>query len=203
MEPRGNESNGVRAFDVRDPVSPTGDAFAADADACAREIGLSENHSAAFLRLVPTDLEFQARVLLRKRFKLVVDALPQTCCRLGPEAWTEFQRYGRSSAPAQMEQVCHDVLAFAEYLCALRCGVCPLELNRARFTCRRRTLVVHLVIAIPAGGRRRPCVQILLRSQSQRWQEWLLYPSLGRAMPHAALAACCVTKKSLARRRIP
>ena len=66
------------------------DAFVADPVAFVRGLGLAEADRDRFLRLVPADLEFQARVLLRKRFVLVRDILPRTCENLGDEAWPEF-----------------------------------------------------------------------------------------------------------------
>src|SRR5947209_20154994 len=59
------------------------DAFAANAAATADFLGLSDAERSAFLSLKPDDLEFQARVLLRKRFEAVQRLLPLTCASLG------------------------------------------------------------------------------------------------------------------------
>ena len=48
------------------------DAFALDPLALARRLDLRERDQPLFLQLDPADLEFQARVLVRKRFVLVM-----------------------------------------------------------------------------------------------------------------------------------
>jgi hypothetical protein len=153
------------------------DAFAADAVAFVREIDLGESHRPAFVRLVPADLEFQARVLLRKRFDSVREALPQTCRALGQEAWSQFQRYGRSNGPTGSNLACRDALGFAWHLFNARAAaLCPLEFNRVQFAGKRRRLAFHFLLAAPtARAPRRPCAQLFLRVPSKRWHEWLVH----------------------------
>src|SRR5687767_8469200 len=75
------------------------DAFATDLVAVVWQIGLRESDRQAFLQLWPADLEFQANILLRKRFDVIRRTLPRTCRNLGRDAWLEFQPFARPSRP--------------------------------------------------------------------------------------------------------
>ncbi len=150
------------------------DSFAADAPAFVRQIELREEDQASFLKLIPADLEFQARTLLRKRFDLVRHRLPKTCGAMGEAAWLEFVRYGRSHAPAGKYPALTDALGFAQYLTEARPDVlCRRELNRCRFALGPRRFALHLVAA--QNRRQIPRLQILLRRRSNAWREWLIY----------------------------
>ena len=150
------------------------DAFVSDPLALARRIGLRECDQPLFLQLDPVDLEFQARVLLRKRFDSVRPALPRTCGQLGAQARSEFHGYARLRWPAPENQVPEDVFGFCQHLHRSRPGsVCPLGWNRARFACGRRRFAVHWVKAMPFRGR--PGVQLLLRFRSGQRHEWQVW----------------------------
>lgn len=150
------------------------DAFAADPAAYARSIALRETDVATFIRLDPADLEFQARVLLRKRYGLVREVLPRTCENLGGDAWPEFVRYGRSHAPAGTEQTTTDALGFTRHLGQARpAALCPLERKRCQFVLGRRSFALHFVRCTHS-----PTLQVLRRQSETRWQEWLIYLSL-------------------------
>jgi hypothetical protein len=155
------------------------DAFAHNAGAFMREIDLRESDRAAFVRLAPADLEFQARVLLRKRFDHVQAALPQTCRALGGRAWPEFQRHGRSSAPTGPNAAMREARDFATHLARSGCpALHRAELNRVRFACEARRLAVYFVMMIPSAPTaqgRRPALQVLLRRRGQPWCEWSFY----------------------------
>lgn len=145
------------------------DAFATDPLALARRLGLRECDQSVFLQLVPTDLEFQARVLLRKRFDLVRQSLPRTCEELGNATWLEFQRYARMRWPAGEDHVTQDAFAFCQHLLQTRpASLCPLEWNRVQFVHGQRRLIVRWVKTMPG-------VQAFLRLPSGRWHEWLVW----------------------------
>ena len=152
------------------------DAFAADPIAVVAQIRLRESDCAMFLQLRPSDLEFQARILLRKRFVLVRQALPRTCQNLGDDAWPEFQRYGRPGGPTGKEMITEDAVGFCQHLRQIRpAALCAVETNRFRFAQRRRAFAFHFVMAMGSRGSRRPAVQVFLRRQPGRWHEWLVY----------------------------
>ena len=150
------------------------DAFAADPAAFVGSLGLEGQDRAMFLRLAPADLEFQARVLLRKRFVLVRDLLPATCENLGADAWPEFARYGRVAAHGGKTQTAEDAFGFSRHLLAHRSqALCPAELNRCRFVQERRRAAFH--IARPLDHAKRPALQVLCRIGRRRWREWTIY----------------------------
>lgn len=152
------------------------DAFAADARALARRLEVRECDEPAFVRLEVADLEFQARILLRKRFGLVGEALPQTCRDLGRDGWAEFLRYGRSTEPTLENQTTVDAFGFSRHLLRVRpASVCRLESNRARFADGRRRFALHVVRTISVRGRHRLGAQVFLRVRRRAWHEWLFY----------------------------
>ncbi|MEO6567283.1 MAG: hypothetical protein ABIO94_00860 [Opitutaceae bacterium] len=152
------------------------DAFQADANAFVRHSALREEDRTSFVRLVPAELEAQARVLLRKRFDLVRRLLPETCRKMGRDAWFEFERYGRSAAPARAAEVARDAAAFSEHLRATHAtALCLPEHNRARFVSAHRRLALHLVSVTPRNRTRRWGVQLLVRQRATRWRELMLF----------------------------
>jgi hypothetical protein len=152
------------------------DAFEADALAFLRQSALRAEDQATFLRLLPADLEAQARVLLRKRFDLVRRFLPETCRKMGHDAWREFQQYGRSAAPSRTAPVAGDAAGFCEYVQANQpSALCRIEYNRARFAGARRRLALHLVSVTPRNRTCRWGVQLLVRHGATRWRELMLF----------------------------
>ena len=152
-------------------------AFAADPVGVARELRLREADRPAFLRLRLVDLEFQARVLLRKRFDLVRLVLPQTFRNLGNDAWSEFQRCTENAPPLQTDQAqkIEDAFAFSRHLHRLRPrALCSVEASRAQFARGHARLGLRFIWAKTSRGSRRPGVQIFLR-RSARWDEYLVY----------------------------
>jgi hypothetical protein len=152
------------------------DAFAVDATAVARQMNLAAGELAAFVQLMPAELETQAVVLLRKRFDLVRRGLPRTCRALGREAWAIFQGYARTSWPKLERAAADDARGFCEALLCLRPeALCRVEYHRVRFLCSDRRWEVRLLDAVPFRRGFRPGLHIFLRRGVNRWHEWLLY----------------------------
>ncbi len=152
------------------------DAFAADRDAVAGRMGVRENDRTAFLQLVTSDLEFQARVILRKRFEVIRRLLPCTCERLGDEGWPAFLRYGRTALLAPKNAAAEDAVGFCQHLNHARPEVVwPVEFNRARFAQSPRKFACHFVRAIPSRRNRRPGLQFFVSLHPGSWHEWLVY----------------------------
>lgn len=144
------------------------DAFAADPRGLMQRLGVGEADRAMLLQLSPADLEFQARVLLRKRFDLVRRALPRTCAALGEIAWPEFFQFARSRPAADAKPFGADAVGFCEHVRLTRMGcVCQMERARVRFAGGRRRFAVHLG--------RGPVLHVFLRRRNARWQEWTLF----------------------------
>jgi hypothetical protein len=147
------------------------DAFAADPAAAIRQIGVQEQDRATMLQLSPRDLEFQARVLLRKRFVLVEKLLPATCGSLDGAAWPEFAKCSRSSRAGEGDPVVADAADFIRHLRrALPQVIDPMEAHRCEFAGRKHRLSLRLVLR--AGL---PLLHLLVRRGPDRWSEWQLH----------------------------
>ena len=152
------------------------DAFAANPTATVETLGLRASDHALFFQLQPADLEFQARVLLRKRFDPIRQVLPRTCAQLEEHGWTEFQRYGRTSPPAKGNPIAEDATRFCQHLLRVTPGaVWTVEYNRARFARSSRKCACYFVRAIPFRQKTFPGLQLFLRSRAPRWHEWLFH----------------------------
>ena len=73
-------------------------AFTANPQGIANQINLRAHDCLLFVKLIPADLEFQAHILLRKRFELVQQLLPETGRRTGEHFWNLFYEYARTMA---------------------------------------------------------------------------------------------------------
>lgn len=152
------------------------DEFTSDPVATALRLGLRESDRTAFLQLSPDDLEFQARVLLRKRFDLIRRILPRTCAQLGPQGWSEFLHYGRTATLGTTKPIAEDAVGFCRYLKQAKPEtICPVERNRARFVLNSSKFTCQVVGAIPFHKKRYPGIQFFVRSRSDRWHEWLIH----------------------------
>lgn len=146
------------------------DAFVADPESVTKRLSVRACDRALVTGLVAADLEFQADVLLRKRFTLIRRTLAHTCERLGRAAWPEFRAFARATdAPAE-----RDAAGFCAHLAKSNSpALCPLEHNRSRFAHSGRRCALHLTMAAPPGARtRRPLVQLFLGGRGKRWHEW-------------------------------
>lgn len=152
------------------------DAFAADPQAVMGEMRVRAGDRAAVLQLIPADLEFQAVILLRKRYAWVCRSLPRTCGALGERAWPEFQTYARSYWPFGTKATARDVVGFCDHLQRTGRGtVCPLEGQRARFVSETRRFAIRYVHASRNAGHRRRALQVFFRHRPGSWHEWLIY----------------------------
>jgi hypothetical protein len=150
------------------------DAFARDASTFVKAINLRESDHAAFLRLSPTDLEVQARVLLRKRFDQVRRLLPRTCLALGKSAWEHFVSSIRSNETRGSSPFVEDAYQFCAHANRVRPGsVCAQEFNRCRFANGHQRASLHLVKH--SVNHRLPAIQLLIRLSAKHWHEWQIY----------------------------
>jgi hypothetical protein len=152
------------------------DAFASDSAALMHQLELREPDRALFLQLVPADLEFQARVLMRKRFDLVRRALPRTCAALGEDAWLEFVNFARPRVSTPESSIARDAIGFGEHVRRIRAGcICEVECARAAFAGGRRRFAIRVATVFGARKRRVPCLQIFFRPRAAKWHEWMFY----------------------------
>ncbi|HEY5704114.1 MAG TPA: hypothetical protein VIS96_00905 [Terrimicrobiaceae bacterium] len=156
------------------------DAFAADPITVARQFSVSDADLRVLVSLPPADLEYQATVLLRKRYDLIRRLLPVTCARLSEAAWPVFREYARSHWPQSAPAELSDARAFCDYLS--RTGnphaPCRSEANRIVFAESDRLFGLYFVPDLP-GRRGAHCgIQLLLRYRKHGWRELTIYLSL-------------------------
>lgn len=140
------------------------DAFAADRKAALAGFSLGGDDQQALENLDPEDLEFQAEILLRKRFDLVLRHLPTTCRKLPGEGRPDFIGYARCrwSGGEFAQQV--DALEFCRFLRTHRPGAVDAEEeNRLVFATSGRRWAWFGILSWDEKGRRRPAGQILFR----------------------------------------
>jgi hypothetical protein len=151
------------------------DHFAANPQAVAAQLNLGRNSWPAFVQLVPEDLEFQSRILLRKRLELVRPLLPETIRRLGQSLWPSFLEYSQASWPTETRAALQDAFQFCQSLRQRHPRlVSESELNRLRFALSERHLAVYWCFRETIGSRTRPMIQLFLRFRTNRWRELAL-----------------------------
>lgn len=158
---------------------PLRDAFTADPVATATKLAVLESDRAAFIQLAPDDIEYQARVLLRKRFGEIRRAIPSTCVQLGEKAWAIFHEYARAHWPATSRSMACDAYGFCQFLLKHQPdSLCRHEWNRVRFANGNNRLAVHFVRRLPIRNSPRCALQLLVRNRGGRWHEFALYLGL-------------------------
>jgi hypothetical protein len=157
---------------LRDGVAR--DAYRADPARTIERLELAEAERALLLNLDADDLEFQAEVLLRKRFEAISRVIPQTLANLGEDAWPAFVKYARNFWPVCQKMAAQDAGGFFEHLRTHRPAViCGREANRIRFALGHRRIEAHLR-DMHVRGRVRKCLQLFFRWRSG-WSEHAFY----------------------------
>lgn len=153
--------------------------FARDPAAIAAQIRVREADREAFVMLSAAEIETQARILLRKRFKAVGSLIPATMDRLGPAAWDCFLEHARLCWPQGPAMEVEDTRLLCAHLAVTQpAALCQSELNRLRFHLSNQRLAVHWVRDLRVRGKVRRALQVLVR-QGRGWSEHSLYWSLG------------------------
>ena len=155
------------------------EAFALDSRALAAEMHLCAGDLAAWVQLVPGDVEVQAQVLLRKRLDQIAHLIPETTRRLGRNLWPEFLGCARNYWPGGRLPVADDALRFCQWLRGRDAdAVSKAEWNRIQFLLSGRRMAIFWISkdtvadsGSPGHGRgyyRCPRLQILYRRQANR-----------------------------------
>lgn len=151
------------------------DALALNPASVVAKLDVREIDRQAIMQLIPEDLEFQARALLRKRLDAIRQLVPETCRRLGQEAWPAFHRYARTQWPAGRNPAVQDAYEFSRYLKNHHAGsLCGMEWNRLQFAQSRNRLSLRWVRRQAAAKAVGPMIQVFLRSRPEVWHELLL-----------------------------
>jgi len=147
------------------------EAFREDRARTVEALNVCATDCQAVLRLTPDEVEFQARVLLRKRLNAIRRWIPVTCERLGDRLWATFVDY--SNRKSTLSDGTKDACCFAEYVAAaVSAAGCSSEVNRLHFATGRSRFCLRFTQdagAVMFGGR---AVQIFVRWSSRCWREW-------------------------------
>ena len=155
------------------------DRFASEPALAASLLGVTAASAEILRALNGADLEFQARVLLRKRSELVQRLMPRTFAALDVRAWPVFLAYARTFWPEEPNAALRDAAGFCRHLERTEPGVLSdTERNRMRFALTRGRLAIHFVRDLPIRGRLRRGLQTLLRLRGDRLDERGLYLGL-------------------------
>ena len=150
------------------------DAFAVNPEAVAAQMNLRGNDKQPFLQLIPEDLEFQARILLRKRFELVRPLMPETLRRLGENCWLHFFEYARTNWPTESRAALQDAFQFCQRLVQQTPeAVSESEWSRLQFALSEKHLAIRWYLLETICGKARPMIQIFCRGRSLKWRECL------------------------------
>lgn len=141
--------------------------FSKDAGTVALQLGVSDADYTAFTRLAPSDIEAQAKVLLRKRLRAAAALMPATIALLGTDAPKLFMEHARTSWPRSAMLDAH---SFSRWLRVRGYELREREDYRARFSVLRGGMALNLVRLRPSGG---IALQILVRHE-RGIREWLL-----------------------------
>lgn len=138
-------------------------------------MGLDQADLQRVLNLEGDDLEFQARVLLRKRFEAVRKFVPKTCAKLPEHGWPEFLRYTNAIERTGDTSLAHDARGFCSYIVnTTPAAVCADELNRMNFVLGCARAAIHVVRPLSVRGKLRPGLQLFIRRSNNRAHEWRL-----------------------------
>jgi hypothetical protein len=152
------------------------DAYATDPVRTAACLGLGSKDIPALLALNLEDLTFQAEVLLRKRFEAVSRLLPQTISAAGACGWPLFLAYARDVWPSGDAPELDDAKQFCGHLATDgNARIAAHERNRVHFATADARFATHIVGDVLLKGRRRRCIQILVRAEGRPWREVLIY----------------------------
>jgi hypothetical protein len=147
------------------------EAFRADRAHTVEALNVRTTDCQAIVRLAPDEVEFQARILLKKRLDAIQRFIPITCERLGEGIWTTFVDY--SNKISSLSDVTEDACCFAEYVAeAVPAARCSSEVNRLRFAKGRSRFCMRFTRDAGRsmlGGR---ALQAFVRWSDGGWKEW-------------------------------
>lgn len=152
------------------------DEFAAQPQAVVERLQVRASDHAALLAISAADLEFQAGILLGKRFELIKNLVPRTLAALGEKARSDFFAYARTRWPRGVNQAWEDAVEFCRH-CERQPSswVCHAELNRLNFVLSKKCVAVHFVRGLSLRKRDRNAIQMFIRLKNGNWRESVFY----------------------------
>ena len=149
----------------------------ASPESVIRQMELCETDRVALLALNAEDLEFQAQVLLHKRFDALRRVIPKTCEHLSDKTWPLFYEFARNYWPKDSPATAFDAYAFCSRVKRVHpSAVNKLEWNRLRFAFSRSFFATNLLRR--NATQTRVTLQILFKLSRRRWHEVLIVAKL-------------------------
>ena len=147
------------------------DAFRKDRVRTVEKLNVSATDRETIDGLALEEVEFQARILLKKRLNAIQRRLPTTCERLGYRLWTTFVDYsGKVSSQGNPTE---DACRFAEYVAmAVPAAKCPSEVNRWQFAAGRALFSVRFTRDAGTSMFGGSALQVFVRWRDDKWREW-------------------------------
>lgn len=152
------------------------DEFALHPRKVTERLGLPASERAVLMALPAADLEFQAAILLGKRFDAVQGLIPRTLTALG-EGRRIFFNYARTQWPEDSMREMQDAVNFCRYCARLGFAekICEVEVNRMNFLLNEKALTLHLARNVVSHDKSRIGIQILIRMPARGWRELFFY----------------------------
>jgi len=155
------------------------DRFAVDPEAVLQEMDVEEDERESLRQLPAQDLEYQAEILIRKRFDKVRGLLPSTDAHLGLDAFSLFLKYARTTWPEEGSHGWKDAEDFLLFLQKHRPeSVSRSDERRVMFLKGQRVWEMHWGDDLWIRGRSRRGLQILRRTRHGSFREWAVYLGL-------------------------
>lgn len=146
-----------------------------DPERAVTSIGAAEADRPLLASLKPDDLEFQAEVLLRKRWSAVRVLMPDTVARLAEDGWRRFRSYARLTWPEGRGGAEWDAARFCDWLRRVTPDSLNVaESNRVRFASGSNCIKLSWAPDLKVRGRVRSGWQVFLRTSRKR-RELLLW----------------------------
>jgi len=147
------------------------EAFREDRTRAVEALNVRAQDNQTLLGLAADELEFQARILLKKRLNTIRRWTPITCDRLGEQLWATFVDY--SNTLSSLSDATQDAYCFAKYVAVeAPAAMCCSEMERLRFATGRARFCMRFTRDAGGsmlGGR---ALQIFVRWSGSGWKEW-------------------------------
>lgn len=139
--------------------------FARDRGALATELRIRSSDRPVFLQLSLEDLEFQAGILLRKRFEPIQTLIPLTLSSLPENGWPLFRKY--ASVAGRKDCSPQDAFDFLLFLKENGAAVNSSERSRIELLRSSKRFALKLSRGVLSSGLRRTLISLHVRAKTR------------------------------------